>query len=68
MKALAATKTAEVRGKTLSQRGRKGTWDPGEAAAAEREAEAAAAAFAAEIDASMDAGGGQSVPASPARQ
>ena len=38
------------------------------AAAAEREAEAAAAAFAAEIDASMDAGGVQSVPASPARQ
>ena len=38
------------------------------AAAAEREAEAAAAAFAAEIDASMDAGCGQSVPASPARQ
>jgi hypothetical protein len=38
------------------------------AAAAEREAEAAAAAFAAEIDASMDAGGVRSVPASPVRQ
>jgi hypothetical protein len=38
------------------------------AAAAEREAEAAAAAFAAEIDASMDAGGVKSVPASPVRQ
>ena len=63
MKALAATKTAEVRGKTLSQRGRKGTWDPGEAAAAARGAAAVSALKGASYSASYrvaggDAGGG----------